>query len=68
KLGGIESIATLVNQLRAQNDKTIVVGAGDLVGASPLLSSMFYDEPTIEALSAIGMETSAVGNHEFDKG
>ena len=68
KLGGIESIATLVKQLRAENGKTIVVGAGDLVGASPLLSSMFYDEPTIEALSAIGMETSAVGNHEFDKG
>nr|WP_282557624.1 bifunctional metallophosphatase/5'-nucleotidase [Providencia burhodogranariea] len=68
KLGGIESIATLVNQLKAQNSNTIVVGAGDLVGASPLLSSMFYDEPTIEALSAIGMETSAVGNHEFDKG
>ncbi len=68
KLGGIESIATLINQLRAENSKTIVVGAGDLVGASPLLSSMFYDEPTIEALSAIGMETSAVGNHEFDKG
>ncbi|MGO2346815.1 MAG: bifunctional metallophosphatase/5'-nucleotidase, partial [Providencia sp.] len=68
ELGGIESIATLINQLRAENNKTIVVGAGDLVGASPLLSSMFYDEPTIEALSAIGMETSAVGNHEFDKG
>ncbi len=68
ELGGIESIATLINQLRQENSKTIVVGAGDLVGASPLLSSMFYDEPTIEALSAIGMETSAVGNHEFDKG
>nr|WP_278979384.1 bifunctional metallophosphatase/5'-nucleotidase [Providencia alcalifaciens] len=68
KLGGIESIATLVKQLKAENDNTIIVGAGDLVGASPLLSSMFYDEPTIEALSAIGLETSAVGNHEFDKG
>ncbi|VEB70482.1 Endonuclease YhcR precursor [Providencia rustigianii] len=68
KLGGIESIATLVKQLKFENNNTIVVGAGDLVGASPLLSSMFYDEPTIEALSAIGLETSAVGNHEFDKG
>lgn len=68
KLGGIESIATLVKQLKSENNNTIVVGAGDLVGASPLLSSMFYDEPTIEALSAIGLETSAVGNHEFDKG
>lgn len=68
KLGGIESIATLINKLRLENEKTIVVGAGDLIGATPLLSSMFYDEPTIEAMNAIGMETSAVGNHEFDKG
>lgn len=68
KLGGIESIATLINKLRLENAKTIVVGAGDLIGATPLLSSMFYDEPTIEAMNAIGMETSAVGNHEFDKG
>lgn len=68
ELGGIESIATLVNKLRQENSNTIVVGAGDLIGASPLLSSMFYDEPTIEAMNAIGMETSAVGNHEFDKG
>nr|WP_237142409.1 bifunctional metallophosphatase/5'-nucleotidase [Serratia liquefaciens] len=68
KLGGIESIATLINKLRLENEKTIVVGAGDLIGATPLLSSMFYDEPTIEAMDAIGMETSAVGNHEFDKG
>lgn len=66
--GGIAHMATLINELRVANPNTIVVGSGDLVGASPLLSAMFNDEPTIEALSAIGMEASVVGNHEFDKG
>lgn len=68
ELGGIESIATLMAQQRQQQPNNIVVGVGDLVGASPLLSAMFYDEPTIAAMNAIGMEASVVGNHEFDKG
>ena len=38
------------------------------MGASPLLSALFHDEPTVESLSAMGLEASAVGNHEFDHG
>jgi 5'-nucleotidase len=44
------------------------VSAGDLVGASPLLSALFHDEPTIEAMNEIGLDLNAVGNHEFDEG
>ena len=66
--GGVEHMATLVAELRAKNPNTIFVGAGDLIGASPLLSSMLNDEPTIEALSMMGMEVSAMGNHELDRG
>ena len=44
------------------------MAAGDLIGASPLLSALFHDEPTIESLSAMGLEITAVGNHEFDEG
>ncbi len=66
--GGIARLATLVKQRAAGHRHSLVVGAGDLIGASPLLSSRFHDEPTIEALSAIGMSLSAVGNHEFDEG
>jgi 5'-nucleotidase len=66
--GGVEHMATLVKQLRAGHKNTIFVGAGDLIGASPLLSAMFHDEPTIESLSMMGLEISSVGNHEFDKG
>lgn len=68
KLGGIASISTLVKELKQQYPNTVLVGVGDLIGASPLLSSIFYDEPTIEAFNQLGMAFSVVGNHEFDKG
>ncbi len=60
-------MATLIKQLRTENPNNIFVAAGDLVGASPLLSSLFHYEPTVESLSLMGLEASAVGNHEFDK-
>lgn len=66
--GGAEYLASAVKQLRAQNPNHVFVAAGDLIGASPLLSALFRDEPTIEALSLMGLDISAVGNHEFDKG
>jgi 5'-nucleotidase len=66
--GGIARLATLISQRSASHEHSIVVGAGDLIGASPLLSSGFHDEPTIEALTALGLQLSAVGNHEFDEG
>ncbi|MGA2290398.1 bifunctional metallophosphatase/5'-nucleotidase [Bradyrhizobium sp.] len=66
--GGAESMATLVKELRRGTGNTIFVAAGDLIGASPLLSAMFHDEPTIESLSMMGLEIASVGNHEFDEG
>jgi 5'-nucleotidase len=66
--GGAEQMATLVKQLRAGAKNTIFVGAGDLIGASPFLSALFHDEPTIESLSMMGLEVASVGNHEFDEG
>lgn len=66
--GGVEFLATHIRQLEATNPNTVVVAAGDLIGASPLISALFHDEPTIEALNLIGLDYSAVGNHEFDEG
>jgi 5'-nucleotidase len=66
--GGAEHMATLVKQLRENHKNTIFVAAGDLIGASPFLSAMFHDEPTIESLSMMGLAVAAVGNHEFDEG
>jgi 5'-nucleotidase len=66
--GGIEPFAALVNALRQSNPNHAVVTAGDLVGATPLLSALFRDEPTIEAMNLVGIDFHAVGNHEFDYG
>ena len=48
--------------------RTIRVHAGDMVGASPLLSSHFHDEPTVEMANMIGFDVGTLGNHEFDEG
>ncbi|MFP5578852.1 MAG: bifunctional metallophosphatase/5'-nucleotidase [Acidimicrobiia bacterium] len=68
--GGAEFLATQLQQLAAAQKKknTITVAAGDLIGASPLLSAAFHDEPTIESLSLAGLDYASVGNHEFDEG
>ena len=68
RAGGAEHMATLVNQIRQGHANTIFVAAGDLIGASPFLSAMFHDEPTIESLSMMGLALASVGNHEFDEG
>jgi 5'-nucleotidase len=66
--GGAEQMATLVKQLRDGHGNNVFVAAGDVIGASPFLSAMFHDEPTIESLSMMGLAISSVGNHEFDEG
>ena len=66
--GGVEYLATHLREARKGQRNTVTVAAGDLVGASPLLSAAFHDEPTIEALNQLGLEATAVGNHEFDEG
>ena len=67
-VGGAEFLAAHVARLKSQNPRNVVVGAGDFIGATPLISSLFYDEPAIETLNRIGLEFNAVGNHEFDRG
>jgi 5'-nucleotidase len=66
--GGAAYLATYLRRYEAENRNTLTVSAGDLIGASPLTSALFHDEPTIEAMNAIGLDISAVGNHEFDEG
>jgi 5'-nucleotidase len=66
--GGIAYLATWIKTLRTQISNTLTVGAGDMIGASPLVSALFHDEPTIESLNSLGMDVSGVGNHEFDEG
>ena len=66
--GGASYFAAHLAARRAENPHTVVVSAGDLIGASPLVSALFHDEPTIEAMDAMGLDINGVGNHEFDEG
>ena len=67
-VGGAEYIAAYVARLKAQNPLNAVVGGGDFVGASPLISALFFDEPAVEVMNHVGVDFTSVGNHEFDKG
>jgi 5'-nucleotidase len=66
--GGASYFAAHVNALRAQNPNTLLVSAGDMTGASPLISNLYNDEPTIRVMNQIGVDFHGVGNHEFDHG
>ena len=67
-VGGVEYLASHLKRARAGHDSTLTVAAGDLIGATPLLSAAFHDEPTIESMNKLGLDVSSVGNHEFDEG
>ena len=66
--GGVARMATVLEGLRAQHKHFAFVSAGDLVGASPLASGYFDDEPAIDAMNNLGLDLNGVGNHEFDRG
>lgn len=66
--GGVEYLATHLRNARKGNTYSITAAAGDMVGASPLISGLFHDEPTIEALNGLDLDVTSVGNHEFDEG
>ncbi|MHC5701107.1 bifunctional metallophosphatase/5'-nucleotidase [Streptomyces tirandamycinicus] len=66
--GGAEYLATHLREARKGNRYSITAAAGDMVGASPMLSGLFHDEPTIEALNKLKLDVTSVGNHEFDEG
>lgn len=66
--GGIVALATAVEALREIYRYHATVSAGDLIGASPLVSALFLDEPTITMMNLLDLDYNAVGNHEFDRG
>jgi len=66
--GGVAHLATALAQLKARNPDALIVAGGDLIGASPLISNLLRDEPTLAAMSELGIAASALGNHELDAG
>jgi 5'-nucleotidase len=66
--GGAEYLTKFINAAADTNPNTVKVSAGDMFGASPLLSALFHDEPTVMAFNLMGFDYAATGNHEFDEG
>ncbi|ARF56851.1 bifunctional metallophosphatase/5'-nucleotidase [Streptomyces gilvosporeus] len=66
--GGVEYLAQALRTARKGHPYSVTAAAGDLIGASPLLSGLFHDEPTIEAMNKLHLDVTSVGNHEFDEG
>jgi 5'-nucleotidase len=66
--GGAEYLANFVNTKAALNPNTVGISGGDMIGASPLLSALFHDEPTVLAFDLLGFDFAATGNHEYDEG
>ncbi|MGH4029441.1 bifunctional metallophosphatase/5'-nucleotidase [Actinomycetota bacterium Odt1-20B] len=66
--GGVEYLASSLRKAREGKKYSVTAAAGDLIGASPLLSGLFHDEPTVEAMNKLGLDVTSVGNHEFDEG
>lgn len=59
---------TIQTERAAATGGSLLLSAGDNVGASLYVSSVQKDQPTLDYLNALGLSASAVGNHEFDAG
>jgi 2',3'-cyclic-nucleotide 2'-phosphodiesterase / 3'-nucleotidase / 5'-nucleotidase len=67
--GGIEYLAAYLKEREATNPaNTLMLAAGDQVGASAPVSALLQDEPTIRFMNEIGFDAATIGNHEFDEG
>jgi len=68
KAGGLGALSGALAELRKEDPQLLLIGAGDMVGGSPPISSMWADEPSLKALDLLGLKFSVVGNHELDHG
>jgi 5'-nucleotidase len=66
--GGVAYLSSVLNDLRSQRAHSVLVGGGDLIGASPAISALLHDEPTLAAMEHLGMVATALGNHDLDAG
>jgi len=67
-VGSAASLAGLIGTLRGEARHSVVLSSGDLIGAAPLVSTLFKHESTVAVMNAMGLDFSIVGNHEFDGG
>mgnify|MGYP000638496058 CR=1 FL=1 len=66
--GGYAYLSSAIKAARAQKPNSILLGAGDMIGATPIGSALLKDEPVFEALNQLDLSATSLGNHEFDIG
>ncbi|MGO1598934.1 MAG: bifunctional metallophosphatase/5'-nucleotidase [Brachybacterium sp.] len=67
-LGGARGLVCAVETVRSEADTSFLFSAGDNVGGSAFESAVQNDEPTIDVLNEMGVDATAIGNHEYDQG
>ncbi len=66
-VGGAAYLKTHLDQLRAGQPNSYLIGSGDQFSGWPDYTQAFANEPTIEVLKALGLDFDVAGNHEFDR-
>lgn len=67
-VGRADYLASYLKMRERENPNTLLVHAGDMVGASSPTSALLQDEPTVEIMNNMGFDVGTLGNHEFDEG
>ena len=68
-VGGASQLATMFDEeAAALPGQSLLLAAGDNVGASPPSSALLQDIPAIDVENAWGLDATSFGNHEFDFG
>ena len=65
-VGGVGYMATHLRQLRQGRKNSLFFSSGDNFSGWPFEVDAHANEPTVEALNALGLQFSTVGNHELD--
>ena len=66
-LGGVEARASLIKQIRAEEENVLLLDAGDIFQGTPYFN-MYKGEPEIKAMSMMRYDACTMGNHDFDAG
>lgn len=66
-LGGMAERATVIDELRAEHGKILLLDAGDIFQGTPYFN-YFGGHLELDLMSRMGYDAATMGNHDFDNG
>ena len=66
-LGGVARRASLIKQIRAEEEQVLLLDAGDIFQGTPYFN-LYGGELEIKLMSKLGYDAATMGNHDFDAG